>query len=358
MAKRALVCGAGGFIGGWLTRRLLDEGYEVRAADVKPLREWWQVHPDAENHDGCNLQRRTTCYWVCNGMDEVYDLAASMGGISFIEGNHFECAMNVLISAHMLQASIANKVKRFFFSSSACCYHRDRQLDPNITALREEDAYHNGGSAAEVGYGQEKLYTEWLCQYAMEDAGLETRIARFHNIMGPYQSWKDGREKAPAAICRKVATAKLTGDHRIKIWGSGEQSRSFCWIEDCVQGILDIMRGDNPAPVNLGSAEMVTINQLVDYVEDIAGIKLERRYNLDAPKGVAGRNSDNTEFKRRYGWEPKTSLRDGLAKTYSWIEEQVKNELHGDAASPAVEAERWGAEPDDALYHRPGGVLS
>jgi len=321
------VAGAGGFVGGHLVKRLLDGGHNVRAVDVKGKSDWWQWHPGAENLPWRDLRKRETCLSVCDDVDEVYDLAASMGGISFIEGNHFECAMNVLISAHMLQASIEHGVKRFFFSSSACAYHRERQLDPNVTALKEKDIMFAGGYAPEIGYGEEKLYTELLCRYAMEDLGLETRVARFHNIFGPQGSWKDGREKAPAAICRKVAEAKLTGKHEIEIWGTGEQTRSFCWIDDCVRGILDVMNGDNPEPVNLGSEEMVTINQLVDYAEEIAGVKLTRRYKTDAPVGVAGRNSDNAEFKRRYGWEPKTALRDGLAQTYAWIEEQVRREL-------------------------------
>lgn len=667
MSKNVLVAGGGGFIAGHLVRRLLDEGYSVRAADIKPLADWWQTWPDAQNIDRCDLSKLDACMYACAGVHEVYNLAASMGGIGHIETHRYECAMNVLISAHMLQAAIEHGVERFFYSSSACVYHADRQRDPNVTALCEADAYFNGGSAAELGYGQEKLYAEWLCQYAREDRGLRTRVARFHNVYGPcfddttevltksgwklfadlaeqdeiatlnldsglmeyhqpverqayhysgdmyrvkhraadllvtpdhaiyyatvttgpggarvvtnfkrgavkdskwnrlclyfschvnwqgedrpdyviaearmsdgrsmggmggdekivdmddwlrfvgwyisegsswvtpsnhtvcitqhdddnreeiitavsaigfhhsnggnvnviisskqlyaavqqfgvgakgkiipreylslppsrlkvlfdalmagdgdadggrystasrqladdvmelslkigirawigkessekgviYRvhlspqtrldtarnsrtieqydgmvydvtvpnhimmvrrngkpmwsgncgSWCDGREKAPAAICRKVATAVLTDNHQIEIWGDGTATRSFCYVHDCIQGILDIMRGDNPAPVNLGSAEMVTINRLVDYVEEIAGIKLERSYKLDAPKGVAGRNSDNTEFQRRYGWTPSVSLRDGLAKTYEWIEQQVKNDM-------------------------------
>lgn len=349
MAKTALVCGGGGFIGGWLVKRLLDEGYTVRAADLKPKAEWWQWHTGAQNLACCDLRSQSACYFACDGADDVYQLAAQMGGAGIVFSGDYDA--EIMHDSAQINFNIAELAKagrfRVFYSSSACVYPRHNQTDPSNPNCEESTAY---PADPDSPYGFEKLFSERLYNAYARNHGLEVRIARFHNIFGPQGSWKDGREKAPAAICRKVATAKLTGDHRIEIWGDGEQTRSFCWIEDCVQGILDIMRGDNPAPVNLGSAEMVTINQLVDYVEEIAGIKLTRSYKLDAPKGVAGRNSDNTEFRRRYGWEPSTPLRDGLSKTYEWIEQQVKQELRGEAASPAAEAERRGAYQADALY--------
>jgi nucleoside-diphosphate-sugar epimerase len=326
---RAVVTGAGGFIGGHLVKRLVADGYSVRAVDIKPLDQWYQVSNGADNFDRCDLRLLEPCMRMCAEADEVFNLAASMGGIGHIESHHYECAMNVLISAHMLQAAIDHKVKRFFFSSSACVFHRDRQLDPAVASLREEDAYYNGGCAAEIGYGEEKLYTEWLCRYAMEDTGLQTRVARFFNIMGPYGTWDGGREKAPAAICRKVIEAIDTGSNSIDIWGDGTQSRNFTWIDDCINGIIRLMRSDVKEPLNLGSSEMVTINELVSMVEDIAGVKLQRTYSLDAPKGVRGRNSDNTKIKALLGWEPTTPLAVGLSKTYPWIKEQYEKRKAG-----------------------------
>ena len=323
VSKVALVCGGGGFIGGWLVKRLLDDGYEVVAADMKAKTEWWQWHPAAHNMQACDLRYAHRCESVCSGVDEVYQLAADMGGAGFVfSGDNDAAVMHNSAQINLNIAEITRRGRfRTFYSSSACVYPRHNLTDPNNPNCEESTAY---PADPDSPYGFEKLFSERLYDSYARNHGLEVRIARFHNIFGPQGSWKDGREKAPAAICRKVATATLTGDHRIEIWGDGNQTRSFCWIEDCVRGILDVMRGDNPAPVNLGSAEMVTINQLVDIVEGIAGITLERSYKLDAPKGVAGRNSDNTEFKRRYGWEPDTKLVDGLARTYAWVLEQVK----------------------------------
>ena len=310
-----VVTGAGGFIGGHLVADLLSQGKTVRAVDVKPQDEWYQVHEAAESIVGdCSdaAQART----FAEGSEEIYNLAADMGGMGFIENNKAECMLSVLTSTNMLVAAREAGTRRFFYSSSACVYAGDKQTDPNVTALKEEDAYPGD---PEDGYGWEKLFSERMARHFREDFGLETRVARYHNVYGPEGTFEGGREKAPAALSRKMAWAKLTGEHTIDIWGDGEQSRSFMYIDDCVRGSQEILAGDNVEPVNLGSAELVTINQMVDILEDIAGIKLERTYQLDAPQGVRGRNSDNTMFREIYGWEPSITLRDGLEKTYGWI---------------------------------------
>lgn len=320
---KVLVAGAGGFIGGYLVHRLLNEGNVVRAADIKPLDEWWQVHEEAENWAGCDLRLRPNCMKVVEDQEHVYNLAADMGGIGFIETHKADCMVSVLINTHLLLSSVAFRVTRYFYSSSACAYHADRQNDPNVTALKEEDAYHNGGAMPEDGYGWEKLFSERMCRHFREDYGLETRVARFHNVYGPHGSWCDGREKAPAALCRKIAEAKRTGSRAINVWGDGTKTRSFCWIEDCVDGIRQLMDSDVREPLNIGSSELVTVNQLIDYIEDMAGIEVERIYDLGKPQGVAGRNSDNTKIEALLSWKPQTPLREGLAETYRWIEEQV-----------------------------------
>lgn len=316
----AVVCGAGGFIGGHLVAALQRAGATtVRAADIKPLDEWYQVHPGAENHAGplkgdCRDFR--VCRELCRGADEVYQLAADMGGMGFIENNKALCMLSVMTNTHMLLAAQEAGVERFFYSSSACVYNADKQKDPHVTALKEEDAY---PALPEDGYGWEKLFSERMCRHFREDFGMHTRVARFHNVYGPHGTWEGGREKAPAAICRKVIAAVVTGKHEIEIWGDGTQTRSFMYIDDCVRGIDLIMRSKILEPVNLGSSELVTINRLVDIAEEIAGIRLERRYKLDAPRGVAGRNSDNTKIRSYLGWEPDTRLRDGMERTYRWI---------------------------------------
>jgi nucleoside-diphosphate-sugar epimerase len=319
---KALVAGGGGFIGGFLAKELIEKGYSVRVADVKPMTNWYQVHPEAENFH-LDLQNLEACRQAADGMDEVYNLAADMGGMGFIENNKALCMLSVLINTHLLMAAREHQVKRFFFASSACVYNGEKQTDPNNPGLKEEDAY---PALPEDGYGWEKLFSERMCRHYREDFDLTTRVARFHNVYGPLGTYKGGREKAPAAMCRKVIEAKMSGKHEIEIWGNGEQSRSFMFIDDCVFGVDRIMRSDILEPINLGSSEMVTINQLVDIVEDIAGIKLNRKYNLDAPKGVNGRNSDNTLIQKYLGWEPSISLRKGMEKTYSWIYEQIVHE--------------------------------
>lgn len=320
--SQVLICGGGGFISGHLAKRLIADGHDVRAADIKSKNDWWQWHENAHNYSGCDLRSYDNCRQVCAGVDEVYQLAADMGGAGFVfTGTNDAEIMHNSAQINLNIVELARQQKfRVFYSSSACVYSRHNQTDPNNPNCEESTAY---PADPDSPYGFEKLFSERLYDAYARNHGLEVRIARFHNIMGPNGSWKDGREKAPAAICRKVAEAKLSGDHRIEIWGTGEQTRSFCWIDDCVRGILDIMNGPYADPVNLGSAEMVTINQLVDIAEEIAGIKLERTYKLDAPTGVAGRNSDNAKFKRQYGWEPSTPLRTGMAATYAWIEQQI-----------------------------------
>jgi GDP-D-mannose 3',5'-epimerase len=320
-----VVAGGGGFIGGHLVADLLNEGYRVRSVDLKPLGEWYQVHDDAENIVS-DLQLREACTQALAGADDVYNLAADMGGMGFIESNKALCMLSVLINTHMLQAAQEREVKRFFYSSSACVYAADKQTDPDNPGLRESDAY---PAMPEDGYGWEKLFSERMCRHFREDFGLYTRTARYHNVYGPEGTWSGGREKAPAAISRKVAEAKLSGLNEIEIWGDGEQTRSFMYISDCIYGSKAILDSEILEPINLGSNEMVTINQLVDIVEDIAGVSLKRRYDLSAPKGVRGRNSDNTMIQQRLSWEPSTSLREGLEKTYAWIFDQVS------ALSPA-----------------------
>lgn len=316
---KVLVAGGGGFIGGYLVADLLYQGHDVRVVDIKPIDEWCQVH-QAENIPDCDLALKGNCQYVTQDVDEVYMLAADMGGMGFIENNKLACMLSVLQSTHMLQAASDHYVKRFFYSSSACVYAADKQTDIAVTALKEEDAY---PSMAEDGYGWEKLFTERMCRHFREDVGLITRVARFHNVYGPHSAWQGGREKAPAAICRKVIQAKLSGRHEIEIWGDGEQTRSFMYIDDCINGINRIMGSDWSDPLNLGSDELVSVNQLVDITEDIAGVKLERYYNLSAPQGVRGRNSDNTLLEQVVGWTPSITLREGMERTYEWIHQEM-----------------------------------
>jgi nucleoside-diphosphate-sugar epimerase len=315
-----VVTGAGGFIGGHLVADLLRrEAGLVRAVDIKPLDAWWQLHPEAENRR-LDLRDKESCEEALRGADVVYNLACDMGGMGFIENNKALCMISVLINTHLLMAAREQGVKRYFYASSACVYAADKQKSPKVIPLKEEDAY---PALPEDGYGWEKLFSERMCRHFREDFGLQTRMARFHNVYGPHGTWDGGREKAPAAICRKVVQAKLSGRHEIEIWGNGEQTRSFMFIDDCIKGTLDILHSDILDPINLGSDELVTINTLVDIVEDLAGVRLKRRYNLNAPKGVNGRNSDNTRIKALLGWAPATRLRDGLEVTYAWVYDQV-----------------------------------
>jgi GDP-D-mannose 3', 5'-epimerase len=315
-----VVCGAGGFIGGHLVADLRRQGHRrIRAVDVKPFSDWYQLFPDADNV--ClDLRLKESCETALRGAAVVYNLAADMGGMGFIEANKGLCMLSVLINTHLLMAAREFGVQRYFYSSSACVYAADKQVDTNVVALKESDAY---PAMPEDGYGWEKLFSERMCRHFREDYGVPTRVVRYHNVYGPRGTWTGGREKAPAAICRKVIEAKLSGQHEIEIWGSGNQTRSFMYIDDCLKGTQMIANSDIEEPLNLGSSELVTINQLVDIVEEIADIRLKRRYDLNAPKGVNGRNSDNTLILQCLGWAPEIHLRDGMERTYRWIFDEM-----------------------------------
>ncbi|MBC7803166.1 MAG: NAD-dependent epimerase/dehydratase family protein [Candidatus Parcubacteria bacterium] len=311
-----VVTGGGGFIGGHLVADLRRKGFKhLRAVDIKDTDQWYQAFPDVENLR-LDLRRQDACEQAARGARYVFNLACDMGGMGFIEAHKAECMISVLINTHMLGASREQKVERFFYSSSACVYAAEKQTNAAVAPLREVDSY---PAMPEDGYGWEKLFSERMCRHFTEDFGIETRVARYHNVYGPLGTYDGGREKAPAAICRKVIAAKLSGNLAIEIWGDGEQTRSFTYIDDCLIGTSAIMASEVREPLNLGSSELVTINQLVDIVEQIAGIRLKRNYNLEAPKGVRGRNSDNALIQEKLGWAPSTPLRDGMQKTYDWI---------------------------------------
>ncbi len=318
--KKIVVCGGGGFIGGHLIADLARRGHgNLRAVDVKPFDQWYQCFAEVENLE-LDLQDKAACEKALEGAETVYNLAADMGGMGFIENNRALCMLSVLINTHLLMAARKFGVQRFFYASSACVYAADKQVSEDVIPLKESDAY---PAMPEDGYGWEKLFSERMCRHFREDFGVATRVARYHNVYGPHGTYDGGREKAPAAICRKVIQAKVSGKHDIEIWGDGHQTRSFMYIDDCLKGTQAILNSDILEPINLGSSEVVTINGLVDLVEAIAGIKLKRSYNLKAPKGVNGRNSDNTLIKRYLDWEPNTRLRDGMEKTYAWIYDQM-----------------------------------
>ena len=315
-----VVTGAGGFIGGHLIDDLRRAGYtRLRAVDIKPISEWYQSFPDVDNRS-VDLRDLAACKAAAAGAREIYNLACDMGGMGFIETHKAECMISVLINTHMLMAARDVRAERYFYSSSACVYAADKQTRPDVAPLKEEDAY---PAMPEDGYGWEKLFSERMCRHFREDFGLETRIARYHNVYGPHGTYEGGREKAPAAICRKVIAAQLDHTDEIEVWGDGEQTRSFMYIDDCLHGTRALMHSDVREPINIGSDELVTINQLIDIVEDIAGRKVKRRYNLDAPKGVRGRCSENTLIKQRLGWAPSIRLRDGMERTYRWIHAQM-----------------------------------
>jgi GDP-D-mannose 3', 5'-epimerase len=317
---RVLVTGAGGFIGGHLVARLRADGAdEIRAVDRKPLAAWHQCFDDVDSRCA-DLQDIDACLSACEGVDVAYNLAADMGGMGFIENNKALCMLSVLISTHMLEAARRSGVQRFFYSSSACVYAAGKQDSAEVEPLQESDAY---PAMPEDGYGWEKLFSERMARHFFEDFGLETRVARYHNVFGPMGTYDGGREKAPAAICRKVAAAVLSGSNEIEIWGDGKQTRSFTYIDDCVEGTLRLTASDVCDPLNIGSDQLVTIDELVDIVESIAGVVLRRNYVLGAPQGVRGRNSDNTLIAQLLGWEPCISLEDGLQDTYKWIFDQM-----------------------------------
>jgi len=345
-----VVTGAGGFIAGALVASLRQQDYKrIRAVDIKPLDHWYQRFDDVENLS-LDLNIKENCEKAVRDARDIYNLAANMGGMGFIEKNKALCMLSVLINTHMLQAAVKYRVARYFYSSSACVYNGDKQKSFEAPLLREEDAY---PALAVDGYGWEKLFSERMCRHFHEDFGLYTRVARFHNVYGPWGTWFGGREKAPAAICRKVIEAKESGKPEIEIWGSGNQTRSFMYIDDCLEGVQKIMNSNIPEPINLGSAEAVSINRLVDLVEDIAGIQLNRKYDLEAPRGVNGRNSDNTLIQKYLNWEPSIPLREGLEKTYAWIYDQYRARESGQAgivrefvtASQTQRARRCQARP-------------
>ena len=332
-----VVTGAGGFIGGALVARLRRQNHSnLRAVDIKPVKEWYQSFPDVENLS-LDLNVKDNCETAATGASDIYNLACNMGGMGFIENNKGLCMLSVLINTHMLQAALKYGAKRFFYASSACVYNADKQTTFEAPSLVEADAY---PALPEDGYGWEKLFSERMCRHFREDFGLHTRVARFHNVYGPWGTWCGGREKAPAAICRKVIEAKVSGKHEIEIWGSGNQTRSFMFIDDCIDGIHKIMDSDILEPINLGSSEAVTVNQLVDMVEKIAGIKLARTYDLSAPKGVNGRNSNNSLIKKYLNWEPSTPLAIGLEQTYRWIFEQYADEKSSETEALAKIAQQ------------------
>lgn len=323
-----LVAGAGGFIGGSLVRYFHDQGFtRIRGVDKKPLPIWYQLTPNAENL--ClDLSDPENCRRAVEGAAEVYNLAADMGGMGFIEKFRVECLRSILINTHLIDAAYHAGVDRYLFASSACVYNTDLQKDPNVRALKETDAY---PAMSERGYGWEKLLSEMFCQEYWAERHMKTFIPRFHNVYGPNGTWDGGREKAPAALCRKVINAVESNDLRIKIWGDGTQTRSFMYIDDCTQGIDMIAHCDdlNATPINLGTSELISVDDLVSMIEDIAGVKLERTYELDAPRGVAGRNSDNTMIRSILDWEPSTPLKSGMEKTYTWIRQQFLDRRAG-----------------------------
>ena len=319
--KTVVICGAGGFIGGHLTADLLRQGFEeVRAVDIKPPNQWFQKFDEADNRS-LDLREKENCYRALENADHVYNLAADMGGMGFIENNKALCMLSVTINTHLLMAARDNDVDRYFYSSSACVYNQELQSTSDVEPLSEEDAY---PALAEDGYGWEKLFSERMCRHFREDFGLITRVARYHNVYGPFGTYDGGREKAPAALTRKAIQAKLSGSGDIVIWGDGTQTRSFMYIDDCVKGTQKIMHSDITDPINLGSDELVTINELVDVIEEAVGVELDREYDLTKPQGVDGRNSDNTKILEELGWEPPTTLEDGMAVTADWIEQEMR----------------------------------
>jgi len=324
--SKILVAGGGGFIGGHLAQTLMDRGHDVVVSDIKPIDQWYQPLEGAEKIQA-DMGLRDQCFDLIKDCDEVYNLACNMGGMGFIENNKSLCMLSVLINTHMLEACKEYNVGKYFYSSSACIYPDYKQTEADVIALREDDAY---PAMPENGYGWEKLFSERLCKNFEEDFGYISKVFRFHNVYGPYGTWDGGREKAPAAMCRKVIECMDSGNYEMEIWGDGEQTRSFMYIDDCITGIDKLMVSDYTDPLNLGRSEMVTINELLSIVEEIAGVEVKRNYNLDAPQGVRGRNSDNTLIKEKLGWEPEVDLRTGMETTFHWIKEQYDRRKLGE----------------------------
>jgi len=319
--KNILVTGAGGFIGGHLVKRLLKDGYNVVGADIKPLDYWFQKFDKAKNFS-MDLNDYNNCLSVTENIDGIFNLACNMGGMGFIMNNKADCMLSVLINTNLLRASKINNVIKFLYSSSACIYNTDLQEETFINGLEEKHAY---PANPEDGYGWEKLFSERMCRHFFEDYGIETRVVRYHNVYGPYGTFDGGREKAPAAISRKVIEAKINAKDSIDVWGDGEQTRSFLYIDDCIEGTLKLFESNHREPINIGSDEQVSINQLVDVVEKISELKLKRKYQLDKPLGVRGRSSNNDKLKEVLKWNYSTKLEEGMKKTYNWIYESLTN---------------------------------
>jgi len=318
--KKILIAGGGGFIGGHLIKRLLHGNNDIRSVDIKPINEWYQKFDNIENLE-LDLEDKKNCEKAVEGCDYVFNLACNMGGMGFIEKNKALCMLSVLVNTHLLMACKKFKVKRYFFSSSACAYNTSLQKNTSIKGLKETDAY---PAMPEDGYGWEKLFSERMCRHFTEDYKIDTKVARFHNIYGPNGTYEGGREKAPAAICRKVAIAKQNKENEIEVWGDGKQTRSFLYIDDCIDAVLKLFDSDINEPINIGSEEQVSINEMIDMVEDISNYKVKRNYLLDKPKGVRGRSSDNSLIEQKLQWKPKFSLKEGLKENYNWINEQIK----------------------------------
>ena len=322
--KKILVTGAGGFIGGHLVKELLNKGYSVRAVDIKPFEEWYQIFNDVENNQ-LDMAIKENCFKMTNGASEVMNMACNMGGMGFIENHKAECMLSVLVNTHMLMACKENKVKKYFFSSSACAYNKDLQDKPDISGLKESDAY---PANPEDGYGWEKLFSERMCRHYLEDYGLDVKVARYHNVYGQNGTYDVGREKAPAALCRKIIIAKEKNSDIIDVWGDGKQTRSFLFIEDCVNATLQFFNSNHHGPINIGSEEKVSINEMIEKIEKISSKKFKKNYQLDKPKGVRGRSSDNDLIRKLLKWDPKYNLYEGLKRTYQWIEEDMKKKLN------------------------------
>tara|TARA_B100000989_G_scaffold297306_1_gene282723 strand:- start:84 stop:1079 length:996 start_codon:yes stop_codon:yes gene_type:complete len=321
MSNRYLVCGAGGFIGGHLVKDLLDQGYKVVCADIKPLERWFQKFDETENHI-LDLKNFDNCLKISKDCDYIYNMACNMGGMGFIENNKAECMLSVLINTNLLRSSKINSIKKYFFSSSACVYNASKQNDVFVNALKESDAY---PADPEDGYGWEKLFSERMCRHFSEDFNLDTKVVRYHNVYGPLGTFDGGREKAPAALSRKIAEAKIHGKTDIEVWGDGKQTRSFMYIDDCISGTKKIFNSNSNQIYNVGSSEQVSIDQMIDIIEEIANIKIKRKYLLDKPKGVRGRSSNNEKIIKDFNWEPSTKLKDGLEITFKWVYDQIKN---------------------------------
>ncbi len=318
--KKILVAGAGGFIGGHLVKELQNRNYKVRAVDIKSMDDWYQCSNDADNNV-LDMSVKENCFKMVEGVDEVINMACNMGGMGFIENNKALCMLSVLVNTHLLMACREFKIQKYFFSSSACAYNKDLQNDVSITGLKESDAY---PANPEDGYGWEKLFSERMCRHFLEDYGLDVKVARYHNIYGPHGTYDGGREKAPAALCRKIINSILSNQSNIDVWGDGKQTRSFLYIDDCIEATLKLFDSKHHGPINIGSEEKVSINEMIDKIEIISNKKVERNYQLDKPKGVRGRNSNNDLIRKLLNWDPKFTLHEGLEKTYSWILSEIK----------------------------------